>query len=198
MVGILATVAFGAIAGSASATRLSINDADRLATANGVLTLTASGLTTTCNVTLGLGLASSTTKTTGAPIGTVLLSGSGSTISGCSAAIRTVTVLNGIVLTYAGFTGTLPAIGSLLTRVASPTTTGFLILYSAGPACLYNANGILATFTRNTASGAITSVALSTPGTLTATSLIGTACPTGAKLIGNLVVLATQPVVTLI
>lgn len=195
LIGILASIALGAIASSANATRLSIADADGLASASGVLQLSASGLTTTCNITLGLALVRSTTKTAGATIGSILLTGAGSGTSGCSAVIQRVTILNGITLGYQSFTGALPNISGIATRVNSGAP-GFLIQYTfAG--CLYSASNVSAAFTRNTGSGAVTSVAVSSTGLTTVATLSGT-CPPSPILSGTLAVAAPQPVITLI
>jgi hypothetical protein len=198
LIGALATIAFGFAASSATATRLSISTT--LSTASGVLTLTSSGVTTTCNITLGLGNVSSTTKTAGQTIGTILPSPT-SNVSACSGLIRTVTILSGIRLGYTSITGTLPNISAINTTVNSGSASGnpgFLISYNSpiSADCLYPAGGITATFNRNTATRLLTTVAVATPGTLTPTALSG-ACPPAAKLSGTLTV-AAPPTVTLI
>ncbi|MDW5597400.1 hypothetical protein VSS74_23835 [Conexibacter stalactiti] len=198
LVGILATVAMGAAVSSATATRLSISPTS--ASASGVLSLGFSGITTTCNITLAILTPNSIAKTVGTPIGSILLTGVGRTIlSGCSAAFRTVTVLNGVVLSYTSFSGTLPNISSITTDVRT-NGPGFLILYAAGPACLYNRFGLRVVLNRNVATGSITSLTISTPGTLATIVLNppGLNCFTGLKLAGILTVQAPQPRVTLI
>ena len=94
---LVSTIAMGAAVSSAqAATGASVTNGVTLASANGPLTLTAGSVTIICNATLGLNLNQSTAKRVGTQIGSILLSGSGSTISGCNLGVTGV-VLNGIM-----------------------------------------------------------------------------------------------------
>lgn len=194
---LLAAVALTALSATASATRLSIADADGLASASGVLTLVSSGITTSCNVTLGLSLPRSITKAPSVDLAGLLPSGGGSTVAGCSGIMRSVVILTGVTKRYQSFAGTLPNIASI-TSVSQGS--GFLVQFNSpvSAGCLYPTNGITVQLVRNIATRAITSATLSTPGTLTPTRLTAAPCPPAAKLSGTLTVLAPQPVVTLI
>jgi hypothetical protein len=186
MVGVLAIVAMGASVSTATASRgASVNAS--LATATGILTLTASGLTVTCTVRLGIQLSSSIAKSSGALIGSILLSPA-STITNCNLGI-TGTVLNGITVTYSGFTGTLPNITSIL---GNTTNAAFLLQLPIFGSCLYRGGTIASTFNRS-GGGLITTVGLNGSGLTSSGS-----CPGPATLRGTLTVDSPQPTVTLI
>lgn len=106
-------------------------------------------------------------------------------------------VLSGVVLGYTSFAGTLPNISSITTDV-SASGPGWLVTLSAGPQCLYNFQGLRFILNRNIVTGAVTTMTVSTPGTLAVTSLTGTSCPPGMKISGNLNLAAPQPMVRLI
>lgn len=106
-------------------------------------------------------------------------------------------MLRGVVLGYTSFAGTLPNISSITTDVLT-SGPGWLIAFVVGPQCLYNFLGLRFMLNRNVATGAITTMAVSTPGTLAVTSLTGTSCPTGMKISGNLNLAVPQPIVRLI
>lgn len=192
--GVVSLAAFTTFVSSARATRLSITSS-ALSSARGILTLSASGLTTTCDVTLGIVFVRSTAKTVGSTIASILPSGAGSAASPCSAVIIRFTILSGITLGYQSFSGTLPNISGVGARVNSGTP-GLLIQYTfAG--CLYSASNVSATFTRSTSSGAVPSLAISSTGLTTVATLSGT-CPPNQIVSGTLAFVAPQPVITLI
>lgn len=188
--GLVATIAMGMAVSSATAsTGASVTNGVTLASANGPLTLSAGGLNIICNVTLGLSLNQSIAKSAGATIGTVLPSGSGSTISGCNLGVTGI-VLSGITVQYTSFIGTLPNIAAI--NGATTNAAFELNIPAIGSSCLYTGS-VNAQFVR-ASSGAITRVGLSSRNSLNAPS----PCPSPGSLNGPMTVQATQPVVQLI
>lgn len=190
---LVATIAMGAAVSTANAaTGASVTNGVTLAAANGSLTLTA-GINIICDVTLGLALNRSIAKTTGAQIGSILLSGSGSNIANCNGGVTGV-VLNGITVGYASFTGDLPDIETI--NGLSRNAAFQLNIPAIRGTCLYTGS-VPATFNRDVLSGAIDTVDLSASNSL-ASSGPSANCPSPGSLRGTLTVLATKPIIQLI
>lgn len=188
-IGLVGMLAMAAAVSTASASRgLSITNGVSLAIANGRLSLQAGGILEHCDVSLGIALNRSIAKRTLATIGTVQLSGFGSSISNCDLWL-TGYILNDITVGYGGFNGTLPNITGIW---AQSNNAAFSLHYPIIGLCLFSGS-VSVTYNRNTITGRIETVSFTGSETLTATS----PCPTPASLLGTLTFLATQPITSL-
>lgn len=189
---LIATIAMGAAAATGSAsTGASVTNGVTLATANGVLTLTAGGITERCDVTLGFTLHQSIAKTHLALIGTVQPTGQGTTnITNCDLSLS-VTVLPDIHVGYISFLGELPIIEGILGRANNAR----FLLQLPGLSCLYTGE-VPVLFERNTFTGEVEFVNLDAQESLFVDNT--EQCPDPGSLVGSLTVLSPVPVIELI
>lgn len=191
--GMIALAALSLTAGQASASRgLRVTNGVTLWAAEGNTNVNfGGGLAPVCVWRIGMRIQPQILKVTLAQIAQVLLSGMGSSIT-CPQPM-TGTILNDIVIGYTGFTGTLPAITSILGRA-----NNFRFLYflpTLGLSCLYN-GPLNFVFTRN-AAGSITNVTIN--GVLPRDPASPAGCPANATVNGNLnIQLPLAPVIALL
>ncbi|MDW5594898.1 hypothetical protein VSS74_11145 [Conexibacter stalactiti] len=181
----LAIVTLGSLTSSALATRFSINNI--LVQSSGRLSFISSGATILCDVTLGVSFPSTFAKTVGTTIGTILLSGAGTTIANCPPAlVRSVTFLNGGIVRYTGFSGTLPNITDI---DYSGSSYRFLVDFAAASigSCLYSGGLLTTKVTRNTVTGYLLSKIFSTTSPMGVTG--GANCPPNGQIRGLMTVL---------
>lgn len=187
----IATIAFGAaISSAAASTGASVTNGVTLASASGPITLSAGGLNLICNVTLGFSLNASIAKAPGAVVANVLPSGAGSTISACVLGM-TGEVLDHVTFNYTSFAGTLPNIAALNTN--SSNFAFSLNIPMIGTDCLFTGS-MNAQFVRDTGSGAITRINVSSRNSLNAPA----PCPSPASLNGPMAVATPRPAIQLI
>ncbi|MDW5596984.1 hypothetical protein VSS74_21735 [Conexibacter stalactiti] len=190
-IGIIASVALASAVSTASATRLSFERAT-LTSSTGTVTVSVSGITFRCNVTLGTRQTTSIAKVAGTPIETLLLSGAGSSVRSCNPPTVTAEILPGAVFTYLGFTGPLP---NILQIRAQAINAGLLVTINGTVRCLYRGT-IFATYNRNTMTLEIDSISFAFSGLLD-TPLNGSVCP-GLSAHGGVLIPNPKPRVRLI
>jgi hypothetical protein len=191
--GVVVVMGMGLAAGQAAAARgINVTNGVALWFAQGQVTVNVNGVNVVCTWRLGLDQWPLVLKNPLAALADVQLTGvGGSSITGCNFNPMVGIILNGNLVGYTGFTGTLPRITSILGRANS-----FKFQYSIpglppGVNCLWD-GPLNFTFARNAATGQITGVTIN--GTLPCT--VGGCLP--AVVNGVLAPQMPAPVVALI